>query len=235
MIVKCSACEHEINIPDQKVPEGKAFNVSCPKCKNKVRVDGHLKKEPVPEPNAEEESEQKPVSTDSVVPKVEEEIDTGVVVDSGFEDDETPFYGDGDKVALLLIDKQKGIWKKTLEDMDYKLQIAKSPEQAAHKMKFTQFHFVILSETFERNNLESNEGYQFLIEMPMTTRRKMFVAMVGSNFKSGNNMQAFANSVNLVINEKDVDKFSSLLKQSIIENDTFYKVYKETLTALGKI
>ncbi len=229
MIVKCSSCEYEINIPDKKVPEGKAFNVSCPKCKNKVRVDGRLKKDSEPE--------QEPIAA-TVPSKADDsasEIDTGLVVDSGFEEDEIPFYNENDKVALVLVDKELDSWTKTLETMDYKIQIAKSPEQAAHKMKFTQFHFVVLTETFERKNLEENEGYQFIIEMPMSTRRKMFVALMGSDFKSGHNMQAFACSVNLVVNEKDMTKLPDLLKQSIIETDTFYKVYKETLTALGKI
>ena len=231
MLVECSSCQYEIHIPDKKVPAGRAFNVSCPKCKNKVRVDGHMKKDSEPE----KETLPPEVSSNTASQDSGSEIDTGVVVDSGFEDDEIPFYNETDKVALILVDKGQDVWTKTLEGMGYKFQIAKSPEQAAHKMKFTQFHFVVLSEMFERKNLEENEAYKFIIEMPMSTRRKMFVVMMGSNFKSGHNMQAFACSVNLVVNENDTARFSELLKQSIIENDTFYKVYKETLTALGKI
>jgi len=211
------------------VPEGKAFNVSCPKCKNKVRVDGHIKKDPEPE------QESIATETPQNVDNSESEIDTGVVVDSEFEEEDIPFYGENDKIALVLVDKDQDSWVKTLEKMDFKIQIAKSPEQAAHKMKFTQFHFVVLTERFQRKSLEENEGYNFIIEMPMSTRRKMFVVMMGDNFKSGHNMQAFACSVNLVVNEKDMAKLPGLLKQSISENDTFYKVYKETLTALGKI
>ncbi len=211
------------------MPEGKAFNVSCPKCKNKVRVDGHIKKDPEPE------QESIATETPQNVDNSESEIDTGVVVDSEFEEEDIPFYGENDKIALVLVDKDQDSWVKTLEKMDFKIQIAKSPEQAAHKMKFTQFHFVVLTERFQRKSLEENEGYNFIIEMPMSTRRKMFVVMMGDNFKSGHNMQAFACSVNLVVNEKDMAKLPGLLKQSISENDTFYKVYKETLTALGKI
>jgi len=229
MLVNCSSCEYEIKIPDNKVPEGKAFNVSCPKCKNKVRVDGHIKKDPEPE------QESIATETPQNVDNSESEIDTGVVVDSEFEEEDIPFYGENDKIALVLVDKDQDSWVKTLEKMDFKIQIAKSPEQAAHKMKFTQFHFVVLTERFQRKSLEENEGYNFIIEMPMSTRRKMFVVMMGDNFKSGHNMQAFACSVNLVVNEKDMAKLPGLLKQSISENDTFYKVYKETLTALGKI
>jgi len=73
-----------------------------------------------------------------------------------------------------------------------------------------------------------------LIEMPMETRRKIFFALIGANFKSLNNMQAFQNSANVVINQKDIAKLSDILKKSISENEIFYKVYKETLLAMGK-
>ena len=58
--------------------------------------------------------------------------------------------------------------------------------------------------------------------------------MIGANFKSLNNMQAFQKSTNVVINEKDLEKLGDILKKSISENEIFYKVYKETLHAMGK-
>ncbi len=49
MQVQCSSCSKEINIPDDKVPKGQAFNLTCPGCKTKMRVDQHLQP-PEPEP-----------------------------------------------------------------------------------------------------------------------------------------------------------------------------------------
>ena len=59
--------------------------------------------------------------------------------------------------------------------------------------------------------------------------------MVGENFKTLDNMEALAYSVNLVVNQKDIDQLETVLKKSIGDNDTFYKVYRETMTALGKL
>jgi hypothetical protein len=70
--------------------------------------------------------------------------------------------------------------------------------------------------------------------MPMVTRRNIFFALVGTNFKSLNNMQAYQKSANIVINEKDLEKLGDILKKSIAENEIFYKVYKETLNAARK-
>jgi len=71
--------------------------------------------------------------------------------------------------------------------------------------------------------------------MPLDTRRKTFIAMVGENFKTLDNMEALAYSVNLVINQKDFDQLGAILKKSIGDNETFYRVYRETMTALGKL
>ena len=58
---------------------------------------------------------------------------------------------------------------------------------------------------------------------------------MGDNFKTLDNMEALANSVNLVINQNEMDQLETILKKSTGQNDTFYKVYRETMTALGKI
>jgi hypothetical protein len=85
-------------------------------------------------------------------------------------------------------------------------------------MKFTHFHFVALNENFGSVKLDENSIYQTLIEMPMVTRRNIFFALVGMNFKSLNNMQAFQKSANVVINEKDLEKLGDILKKSISKN-----------------
>jgi hypothetical protein len=224
MQVTCNACQRSMNIPDEKLPKDQAFSITCPGCKTKIKVDQHLKpkeSEPAPPP-----------------PEAKEEtIDTAsMVINQGeFEDDEDlVIYDENDQLALVLDDNNKEIWTKVLEEKEFKIQYARSPEHAVHKMKFTHFHFVALNENFGNVALDENPFYQTLIEMPMVTRRNIFFALVGANFKSLNNMQAFQKSANVVINEKDLEKLGDILKKSISENEIFYKVYKETLHAMGK-
>lgn len=217
MQVACSSCAREINIPDDKIPQGQAFNLTCPGCKTKMRVDQHLKS-PKTDP--------------------EEALDTSsMVVDEEFEDDEEDIeiYDEHDKIALILDRQNDELWTAALTELEYKLQRAKSPEHAVHKLRFNQYHVVAFHERFGDTTLETSPFYQFVREMPMDTRRKTFVALVGDNFKTLDNMEALAYSVNLVINQKDMDQLETILKKSIGDNDTFYKVYRETMTALGKL
>jgi hypothetical protein len=213
-----------MNIPDEKLPKDQAFSITCPGCKTKIKVDQHLKpkeSEPTSPPQKEKEET---VDTASMVMNQEEFED----------DDDLIIYDDSDQLALVLDDNNKEIWTQALEEKEFKIQYARSPEHAVHKMKFTNFHFVALNENFGNVALEENSFYQTLIEMPMVTRRNIFFALVGANFKSLNNMQAFQKSANVVINEKDLEKLGDILKKSISENEIFYKVYKETLHSMGK-
>jgi CRISPR/Cas system-associated exonuclease Cas4 (RecB family) len=221
MQVICSSCSRDINIPDNKVPQGQAFNLTCPGCKTKLRVDQHLKP---PEPDPAEDSGGS--------------LDTAsMVVDEDFEDEdeEIEIYDEHDKIALILDRKNDELWTTALTELEYKLQRAKSPEHAVHKLKFNQYHVVVFHEKFGDTTLETSPLYEFIRDMPMDSRRKAFVALVGDKFKTLDNMEAFAYSVNLVINQKDMGELETILKKSTGENDTFYKVYRETMTALGKL
>jgi hypothetical protein len=217
MQVDCSSCAKEINIPDNKIPQGQAFNLTCPGCKTKIRVDKHLR------PPASDPA----VSLDA----------TSMVVDEDFEDEEEEIeiYDEHDKIALILDRKNDDLWTTALTDLEYKIQRANSPEHAIHKFRFTQYHVVVCHEKFGDTNLETSPLYEFIRDMSMDTRRKTFVAMVGDNFKTLDNTEALAYSVNLVINQKEMDQLETILKKSIGDNETFYKVYRETMTALGKL
>ena len=219
MQVTCNACQRSMNILDEKLPKDQAFSITCPGCKNKIKVDQHLKTPDPPTP-----------------PQQEEALDTaGMVVDQEeFEDDELVIYDENDQLALILDETNQSAWTQALESRDYKIQYAKSPEHAVHKMKFTHFHFIALHENYGNKDLDNNTVYKTLIELPMVTRRNIFVALIGKNFKTLKNMQAFQKSVNVVINEKDINKLEDVLKKSISENEIFYKVFKETLQSMGK-
>ena len=219
MQVTCNACQRSMNVPDEKLPKDQAFSITCPGCKNKIKVDQHLKTPDPPTP-----------------PQQEEALDTaGMVVDQEeFEDDELVIYDENDQLALILDETNQSAWTQALESRDYKIQYAKSPEHAVHKMKFTHFHFIALHENYGNKDLDNNTVYKTLIELPMVTRRNIFVALIGKNFKTLKNMQAFQKSVNVVINEKDINKLEDVLKKSISEIEIFYKVFKETLQSMGK-
>lgn len=222
MQVTCNACQRSMNIPDEKLPQDQAFSVTCPGCKNKIKVDQHLQTQNQPKP---------------AEPKQEETLDAVSMVvehDEFEEDDELVIYEENDRLALILDATNQSAWTQVLESRGYKIEYAKSPEHAVHKMKFTHYHLIALHENYGNKDLSNNVVFKTLIEMPMVTRRNIFFALMGKKLKTLSNMQAFQKSANVVINEKDIDKLGDVLKKSISENEIFYKVFKETLHSMGK-
>lgn len=243
MQVSCTECQRDINIPDEKVPKGQVFNLTCPGCKSKFRVDQHLKgaAKPAVAPAPAKAEEPAPAFEDSLAPpsKIDvSKIDTsGLLVSDGVQvdDDELEIYEEDDKVALILDDKNRKVWVEDLESRGYKFQFAHSPEHAIYKMKYYKFDLLILHETFGGVTLGSSPIYKHIIEMSMVDRRKIFVILSGEKFRSTNNMEAFTYSVNLVINEKDFSKLGVIVKKAVIEHDIFYKVFNDAAVALGKV
>jgi hypothetical protein len=93
----------------------------------------------------------------------------------------------------------------------------------------------VVNENFETEIPDDNLVLEYLNHLPMTTRRNIFVAMVSSRFRSMNNMAAFNQSVNLIIDIKNVDKAGPILKYGIADNEAFYHVFNETLKKTGRV
>lgn len=239
MQVSCTECQRAINIPDAKVPKGQAFNLTCPGCKTKFKVDQHLKgggAEPAaPAPKAEAPASPPPAAPPDKIDVSNINTSGLLVADEGEEDDELEIYEDDDRVALILDDKNRKVWVEDLESRGYKFQFAHSPEHAMYKMKFYAFDVLVLHETFGGVTLGSSPIYKHIIELDMVLRRKMFVILVGEKFRTTNNMEAFTYSVNLVINDKDLSKVGVIFKKAVTEHEIFYKVFNDTALAVGKI
>lgn len=149
---------------------------------------------------------------------------------------ETEEYGGGFKTALICddnLDTQSAI-SSALKELKYKIDISTSSTDTLEKMRFNQYDVIVLNENFGGGSPENNEVLKFFQNMPMVSRRHIFLALIGQNLKTLDNMTAFSKSVNVVINRSDLSNLTNILKKSIDDNEQFYKVYKETLRKLGK-
>jgi hypothetical protein len=241
MQITCSDCSYVITISEDKVPKDKAFMLSCPACTTKIRVDQHLSVE------EEKSSTESPSSWEEVgnTPVKQPEAD----FDEEDEDEDLRIYDENDQIALVLDERNKIAWTKTLSEFHpswgelnvslaqeegYKIEFAKSPGHAVHKLKFTQFNFIALADNYGDVSLSKNLVYRHILELPMAFRRKVFVVLIGDHFKTMNQMQAFSYSVNVVINNQDVGKLHQIIKKSLRDNEVFYKAFRDSLAAHGK-
>ena len=149
---------------------------------------------------------------------------------------DTEEYEEEARTALVCEDNAefKSAISAALEGLKYSIEFASSAEDAFEKLKFNQYRVIVLNERFGGSTPENNAVYKFLQFMPISSRRSIFLALIGKHFKTGDNMTSFAKSSNITINEKEIPNFKAILKKAVADNDQFYKVFRESLVKMGK-
>ena len=144
------------------------------------------------------------------------------------------FFALDDRTSLICGDSSTvDAARDTLRELGFKFHIAETPELAIERMRYTDYDCIVLHENFAGSSLRSNAVLNFLTVSPMNQRRQWFVCLVGPSFKTLDAMQAFAQSVHLVLNPVDLPNLTAILKKSLVENDLLYGAYDEIQAALG--
>jgi hypothetical protein len=68
----------------------------------------------------------------------------------------------------------------------------------------------------------------------MAQRRYSFVCLIGSSFKTLDAMQAFAQSVHLVLNPSDLPNLGPILKKGLAGFELLYRAYKDSVDEMGE-
>ena len=146
----------------------------------------------------------------------------------------TDFFDLGDKTSLICADSATtDVAKATLRELGFKCHTAETAELAIERMRYNNYDCIIVHENFAGSSLRSNAVLNYLAPLPMEQRRYSFVCLVGSSFKTLDAMQAFAQSVHLVLSPPDLPNLVPILKKGLAEFDLLYGVYKDTHAAIG--
>jgi predicted Zn finger-like uncharacterized protein len=236
MEITCSQCNTKLNVPDDRIPKDQAVKINCPKCKNRITLD--MRK------TSGDASLMDASLTDSGnlnIKDAETRPDKSSSEDYSYEDysgdQALEFFDEGVKIALVILkgDAKRGKVGNTLEGLGFRCIYAENTRDALGKMRFHLFDLVFLADGFDNQDIALSPIMNYLNRLPMSSRRKIFIALIGDKFKTMDEMMAFALSANSVINTKDIDRLSSVLKKALTDNEKFYKVLMDTLAEVGKI
>jgi CheY-like chemotaxis protein len=123
----------------------------------------------------------------------------------------------------------------SLKELGYKVMTATTAKDALKALWFFVFDVVVINELFDAADPQAESVLNYLQEMPMATRRRSFVALLNARFRTMDNMAAFNQSVNSVINLKNIDELGKIIRQGVAENNTFYHVFRASLQKVGKV
>ena len=145
-------------------------------------------------------------------------------------------FEEGVPLALVMIDDEnnKDVIKKSVEELGYKFVPAANSHDANGKMRFHNFDLMIIGDGFDGSPVVNSPILNYLNHQPMSIRRKIFVALLGDDFRTRDPLMAYSLSSNLVVNNKDLAQITTILKNSLTENERFYKVFMDTMVEVGK-
>jgi CheY-like chemotaxis protein len=130
--------------------------------------------------------------------------------------------------------ERQAVIKAALEQLGYTMLPATTAEEAAERMRRQLFEIVVVDEQFESSGVLDNAVLKVLHATPISQRRNMFVVLLGREFKTFDNMMAFARSVNVVVNLNDLPHLPAILRKGLEDNNEFYRVFREMLAEVGK-
>lgn len=211
MQVICDQCQSKFNLPDEKIPDGKISSLRCPKCKSTITVPARE-----PEPAASQ----------------------GAVNDD-YNIDERPFdfIEEEEKTALLceadVVIREQIV--SVLDMLEYHVTVCDSGRDALKNMRYHIYDLVVVNESFDSPNPDSNGILVYLERLNMAVRRNIFVFLLSSRFRTLDHLMAFNRSVNLIMNLQNIGDFEKILKHGLAEHDLTYRVFRETLKRLGRV
>jgi len=145
------------------------------------------------------------------------------------------FFEVGDRTSLICADPgTTEVVRTTIRELGFKFHTAETPELAVERMRYTDYDCIVTHENFAGGSLKSNAVLNYLTPLAMNQRRNSFVCLIGPSFKTLDAMQAFAQSVHLVLNPVDLPNFTAILKKGLSEFDLLYRAYRETMEGLGE-
>lgn len=145
------------------------------------------------------------------------------------------FFELGDRTALVCLDvpEIQRIVVEQLGELGYKIHTGLFIEDILLKLRAHAYDVVIVSEHFNATDSASNPIIATAIDAPSAQRRKQFIAVLGSSFNTGDEMQAFVASVDLVIGLADVVNLRPILRRGVNRAQEFYAPFNEALRAAG--
>jgi predicted Zn finger-like uncharacterized protein len=218
MEITCENCRSKFRIQEDRIPPDKTISLNCPKCKMKITVTG---KPPAPAPSSFKES----------LPNRFEDL-----VSPSNDFDTFDFLEEEGQSALICEQDPdlRSIFKDALIGLEYHVSETMTIRDALTKIRFRSYDVMVVNEKFDKETSVENGVLVYLQRLPMSIRRNIFLVMISDHYRTMDNTAALNKSVNLIINLKNAKDSGMILKKAILENDFFFKIYREMQKETGK-
>ena len=221
MQAQCSQCSTRIQIDDTKVPD-RPFKVRCPKCQAVMTLPGRGADSPAA-PEAE------PPATASEAPPA-----------AGPQAAEPPAYepppppspeamarreraegGANDALIALSGPAATGL-RQALESLKFNVDSVDDIEEGARLLEQGVYEVAVTARTPPEPGKPETLA-QRMLRLPIDARRRVFVILVGEEFRTADGTQAWAAQADLVVNPADAGRCEPLIRSTMTERKRLYQ------------
>lgn len=138
--------------------------------------------------------------------------------------------------ALVLMDdgRDNSDVPSGLQELGYRIETADSPVEALVKLQSNSFATVLMHAEFGGESLEESAVYSYIKRLPIPKRRAMFYILVGPDLRTMYDLEALSLSVNLVINNADIENLKPILRRSFRDHEELFGPIVEVMKEHGK-
>lgn len=159
--------------------------------------------------------------------------DTGWLKEGMFDDEEIVT-----DIPQALVQMKEGDARErvvsALAGLGYRVDPVEGNDEAIKKLQFINYTCVVLHDDSISGGFEDSPIHRYMRAMEMARRRYILYAVIGSGLKTFYDMQALANSVNLVVNNAEIPYFGVILRKAIPEYETLFGPFMDELKIQGK-
>lgn len=227
----CPQCSQKIVIDDAKVPD-RPFSVRCPRCQNVVRLSGKGAAASTPPPA--------PAPPPGPPPPPPVEPRPGAEAGGGTSADDVRAHvmaqvrremaagepGHGPHALVAFPDPPHAASVTlTLTRLGYHVDTVDDFDDAARALEQGTYQLVATARVAAPAGRESL--YQRVVRLSPDQRRRLFVILVGDEFKSGDGSQAFLVLADLVLHSRDAGTADQAIRATLAERRRIYQVFEE--------
>ena len=231
MIVLCPSCETHLQFDDKKFGSG-PFTIRCPKCRTVVRgkSGGNTDiKDDVPGPNMVSTSSNRganlPASAgDDLMRMLAALLAKGDgKVGSG--------YGWDEKQALVCVgtDRREEA-SQVLREAKYNVEAPVEKTLAVDILRDRHMDLVLLDDHFDANAYGAEAVRQEVQRLRPNDRRRVYLIYLSETGRTLDQLAAFLENVNLIVNPSDLPHLPQALERSLRDYNELYRHFN---TALG--
>lgn len=217
MQVDCPSCSQRVVVDDAKAPE-RAFSVRCPKCQGIVKFPGRgapaapAAPPTPPPPPAVAASDGTSAMSPEVLNRLQRQIRGSQVGP-----------GQGQVLVALGNPAQAQALTGPLVKIGYSIDTLDRPEEGGRLLE-EGFYEVVITDRNVAVPGQRESLHLRVIRLPPDSRRRIFLVLLGDDFKTGDGTQAYALQADLVIGP-DAGDLEHVLLNTMAERTRLYQVF----------